>query len=298
MKVLRLSAVMAAVTVAIGGAAAIPAAAWAQPADVTLTQTETSSCAVADATLRWGIKESFRSYISGGIANGDWEVSDGATYETPEFGWSGGTGEWDPASATGFISYTGTVRFTGHDGVLDMTVANPTIHISNGTATLHADMRSNDTGGNVAIDEAQAELGAIDGEIAGGQQDGDEVALTDAPTVLTASGAPAFGDFYIEGDALDPLSFVAPVSCAATEPGAVDEPADADTGASAEATDAASDTDASAADTNLNPWLIGAIVAVVGALGVFAAVSLVRRRNERANTATAESDPGNPAAGL
>ena len=49
-----------------------------------------------DATLTWGFKESFRAYIDGDIANGEWTTSGGATYETPEFSWSDGTGPLRP----------------------------------------------------------------------------------------------------------------------------------------------------------------------------------------------------------
>src|SRR5690606_23738697 len=44
-----------------------------------------TGCTVTDAELVWGYKESFRSYISGSIAHGEWTVADGAAYETPNF---------------------------------------------------------------------------------------------------------------------------------------------------------------------------------------------------------------------
>src|SRR3546814_3461048 len=48
-----------------------------------------TACDVVGGELSWGFKESFRAYISGSIAAGEWTTSGGATYETPSFGWSG-----------------------------------------------------------------------------------------------------------------------------------------------------------------------------------------------------------------
>src|SRR5690606_8583207 len=80
------------------------------------------ACDVADAELRWGFKESFRAYIDGSIANGEWSTADGAEYATPEFIWRGGSGE-----IPGDVAFRGSVRFTGHGGILDTTIADPVV---------------------------------------------------------------------------------------------------------------------------------------------------------------------------
>lgn len=162
-------------------------------------------CQIEDASLQWGVKESFRSYISGSIANGDWETSDGAAYDTPNFSWSDGSGTYDPETGTGDVSFTGTVHFTGHDGVLDLTIANPTVEFEDGEASLLLDTASTDMEGEVAIDEAQqwvAEI-AVDQEIP--TEDG-TVELTELATTLTNSGAAAFAGFYEAGEELDPVN--------------------------------------------------------------------------------------------
>ena len=87
-------------------------------------------CVVTDATLTWGFKESFRAYIDGDIANGEWTTSGGATYETPEFTWSDGQGHYDPETGDGYVDFAGSVRFTGHDGLLDTTIADPSLNIT------------------------------------------------------------------------------------------------------------------------------------------------------------------------
>lgn len=166
----------------------------------------TGSCRIDNAELQWGLKESFRSYISGSIANGSWETADGATYETPQFIWSEGTGTYDPATGTGSVSFTGTVAFSGHDGVLDMTIANPTFEFEgDGNAALALDTKSNDMEGNLAVEEQQQWVAEVSLEEQPEVADG-PVELTDMPSVLTNSGAAAFAGFYEAGVDLDPLA--------------------------------------------------------------------------------------------
>ena len=167
---------------------------------------DAQACAVTDGTLSWGVKESFRSYISGTIANGSWDTSDGATYETPEFAWTGATGSFDPASGTGSVSFAGSVHFTGHDGVLDLTLGSPTIEFEGDTAALLLDARSADMEGEVAVDAQQERVGDVTLSEAP-QPDGDVLSASDLPTALTDPGASAFAGFYEAGEALDDLSF-------------------------------------------------------------------------------------------
>lgn len=195
---------------ALGGAALVgallvsPAAAGATP----YVAQGGGSCTVAGGTLHWGVKESFRSYISGSIANGSWETSDGAEYETPDFIWSNPTGEFDPGTGTGAVSFTGTVHFAGHDGVLDLTLANPTIEFEgDGSAALMLDAKSTDMEGETAIDEQQEWVGAVSAPDAISPAD-DRIELADLPVSLTNSGAGAFAGFYEADAELDPLNLV------------------------------------------------------------------------------------------
>src|SRR5699024_10598965 len=127
-------------------------------------------------------------------------------YETPYFIWSDGTGTYDPATGTGSVSFTGTVAFSGHDGVLDMTIANPTFEFEgDGNAALALDTKSNDMEGNLAIDERQQWVTEVSMDEQPAVADG-PVELTEMPSVLTNSGATAFAGFYEAGVDLDPLA--------------------------------------------------------------------------------------------
>ncbi len=258
----------------------IPAAASAAP-----LQTEdavSSTCTVTGGDLKWGVKESFRSYISGSIANGSWTTAGGASYETPLFGWSNPVGEIDAETGEGSVSFTGSINFTGHDGVLNLLLANPTLVLAgDGTAQLLLDTRSNNAQGELVIDEQQAYLGKIEGIEQADPARG-EFVFADAPAVLTADGADAFGGFYASGDALDPVALSLQLSPCA---GQVSAPAPAP-----ESEDASANT---AADqpSNSVPWVpivLGGLAVVV--IGVTVGMLIAGRRKGVGVGAPAVSD--------
>jgi hypothetical protein len=158
-------------------------------------------CDVIDATLSWGFKESFRAYIQSDIANGEWTTSRGVTYETPEFTWSNGQGRYDPETGYGTVQFLGTVEFTGHGGLLDTTIADPTVNITSEGAFLVLDVSGPSMEGEQidAQDVAFVELTGVDttGE--------DARATLASDSVLTDDGEAAFPD-YQAGTAFDPVT--------------------------------------------------------------------------------------------
>lgn len=167
-------------------------------------------CEVESATLDWGFKESFRAYIDGSIANGEWTVADGATYATPTFGFPAESGRLDPRDPNGSIGFAGSVRFTGHGGILDTTVANPVLVIRpDGTGVLLLDVSGPTMEGDqVSVTEASFLDVDLDGQ---DLTPADGVVTIDAaPTTLTADGAEAFPN-YEAGTAFDPLTVTADV---------------------------------------------------------------------------------------
>jgi len=158
-------------------------------------------CVVHGATLSWGFKESFRAYIDGDIANGEWTTSRGATYETPEFIWSNGQGDYDPETGYGTVQFLGTVRFTGHEGLLDTTIADPTLSITRDGAVLFLDVAGPSMEGEQieAQDVSFVDLPGV--EVRG---EGARVTL-EGDTVLTEDGEAAFPD-YQAGTAFDPVT--------------------------------------------------------------------------------------------
>lgn len=177
-------------------------------------------CQVTGGTLTWGVKESFRAYISSTIANGEWKADKGASYETPNFTFTKPTGKIDPATGQGKVSFEGTVNFTGHKGALDLALSNPTIEFEgDGKASLLVDTRSTDMEGKLAIDEKQVWAGDVTAP-ATFDVKSDALSIDAMPTKLSEAGAPAFAGFYQGGTELDPITIALEFNdCAATEGG-------------------------------------------------------------------------------
>lgn len=258
-----------------------PSAASAAPAQGSpvLAHDGPHPCVITGGELSWGVKESFRAYISGSIANGSWEASDGASYETPLFSWSNPSGEIDAETGQGSVTFTGTVHFSGHGGVLDLTLANPTLELlGDGTARLRLDAKSNNAQGELVVDEQQVVVGQIEGIPANGLS-GDGYAFADAPATLTAEGSTAFSDFYASGDALDPVSLTLQLDGCQGETGDSGE-ADAATDGETPNSGGGEVTSEPIAAEPAVPWLpivIGGVALVV--ILVAATLLIVGRRN-------------------
>ena len=161
---------------------------------------------VASADLGWGVRNSFRNYIRGGIANGSWDLN-GTTYSNNAFQWAKGTGSFKDGK--GSISFTGSVHFTGHHGILDTTISNPRLEINGKTAVLYATMVGNDMDGK---SQNYGEVALLNVDVSGLQVSGDKISISGAGTTITAEGAKAFAGFYEAGKDMAPLSFSASLS--------------------------------------------------------------------------------------
>ncbi|HEU5150708.1 MAG TPA: HtaA domain-containing protein [Iamia sp.] len=182
---------------------------------VTLTVTEAADGPqhVVGGALDWGVRQSFRSYITGPIAHGSVAVTDGAAIDedgTYSFPATGGTVEDDAVEA----AFGGVVHFTGHVGMgtppgvpaLDMRVSDIRVDVDGQDGTLVADVvsRGLSSGSLVTYDDvvfATLDLSTVSPTpVAGGLR------WANVPATLTEAGVPAFADFYPAGSALDPLT--------------------------------------------------------------------------------------------
>ncbi len=195
----------------------------AQPVCVPVTRTRevqeqgASDGTIKSANLGWGVRDSFRNYVRGGIANGSWELN-GTSYSSDAFNWSNGTGTFK--GGKGSISFSGSVRFTGHHGILDTTIANPRLEINGNSGTLYATMNSNDPSGKATN---YGEVALLKVDLSGLQSSADAVSVNGAATTLTAEGAKAFAGFYDAGKDMAPLSFSATINGAKTTTKTVSE---------------------------------------------------------------------------
>jgi hypothetical protein len=180
------------------------------PATSTGGETPGSSPA---GSLTWGVRESFRNYVQGPIARGNVALSGGAaanrdgTFQFPAA--TGGT----RTTAT----FMGSVRFTGHDGELDLTIANPRIEINGMTGTLFVDVLSPASSEGQAGEQRNVAFATLELSRARPVESVGGASWTNVPTALTEAGARAFGGNYRAGQAFDPVSFTVRTTAAREE---------------------------------------------------------------------------------
>ncbi|MFE1013088.1 HtaA domain-containing protein [Streptomyces sp. NPDC058794] len=158
---------------------------------------------IADGTLGWGVKQSFRSYVTGPVAKGKVTVSGGATQAAGNgaFTFKDATGTYDTDAGQFTAAFRGAVNFKGHetDGTygLDLTLSNIEATLDGGTGKLTADVNSLGTRTEGVV------LADLEAKSADLTARNDVITVDGVAATLTEAGAKAFGDFYTAGTALD-----------------------------------------------------------------------------------------------
>ncbi|MET8697296.1 HtaA domain-containing protein [Kitasatospora sp. NPDC004723] len=201
--------------------AAPSSAAPAAPADTPAPTTAPAAAATefGNGALDWGVRRTFRDYVTGAIAQGRWETTGGAADGGAFFRWTPAKGSYDPASGALSAAFTGSVRFTGLKSgdayALDLTLANPGITVADGKGVLRADV-SGRTPDGAAQQLTGVELATFDP--AGLTSEGGLLKAVELPLTLTEPGGKAFGGLYPAGTVMDPLSFAVALDPAAALP--------------------------------------------------------------------------------
>ncbi|OKJ76547.1 HtaA domain-containing protein [Streptomyces sp. CB02460] len=178
---------------------------------------------IVDGTLDWGVRASFRSYVTGPIAQGKVETASGAKATASGYRFPDATGTFDAAGQNLKAAFGGKVRFLGHqeDGAytLDLSLSHLKVQVSGSKGTLLADVSSKDRATkkvSTYTGLAVADLKLPAGKLAA--KDG-VVTLSGIPATLTSAGATkAFGGMYRAGEALDALTVAVSVDKDATLP--------------------------------------------------------------------------------
>ncbi|MFE7586337.1 HtaA domain-containing protein [Streptomyces gardneri] len=226
-----------------------------------------STGALRTAAVDWGVRRTFREYVTGAIAQGKWTLAGGAQDGGALFRFPAGKGTYDVRKQTLDAAFAGSVRFTGAH--LDLTLAGVTAKVTGGKGTLSADVTS---GGTTTKAVPLVTFTAGDFAPKNGL-----AAVTEAPATLTEGGAKAFGGMYRAGTAMDPVSLAVTVDATAKLPALPDlgseaTPSAAPAKGSAPAAPAAAPVPATSTGTYA---AIGAGVLLAAALAVLVAV---RRR--------------------
>lgn len=173
----------------------------------------------------WGIRESYRNYVTSPFAEGSITTSDGAgTTSGPgtgggPFTWPIAWATYDPATETGDVQLQGTVVTQAHPigdvFALDTTFSNPRLEIVDGEGTLFVDLTFRPYAG-VAPDPVPALQSALDVPFATVDLSGENltpkangnVAISEAPMVGITAAMELIGwdEFYGDTVELDPLT--------------------------------------------------------------------------------------------
>lgn len=150
-----------------------------------------------NATLEWGLKQSFRAYVEG--AGGSIEIGEGARpTDDGVFAFPAAPGDMGLAFSVdgkpeGTARFIGEVRFEAHGGMLKVFLADPAIEVGpNGGVVTVADSAARDRRVTLAMLD-------FDGARAG---EGGELVI---PTKLAMDGWQVLGDHYPPMTPLDPV---------------------------------------------------------------------------------------------
>ncbi|MFJ5884578.1 HtaA domain-containing protein [Kitasatospora cineracea] len=255
------------------------------PTPAPTTEAPTPSAAPTTATaldrgaFDWGVRRTFRDYVTGSVAQGGWQLGDGAADGGAFFRWTPARGSWDPATGTLDAAFTGTVRFTGlreGDALgLDLTLAGPHLTATGAEGRLTVDVSGRTPDGATHAATA-TEIATFDASAL--KTENGLLTATDLPLTLTAAGADAFGHLYPAGTAMDPLTVNLPLTPAATVPPLPDLGADPTPAPTPSATPLTGTPAAAAATSSSGTAALPAVLAVALAAAAGGAAYAVRRR--------------------
>ncbi|MFG2980207.1 HtaA domain-containing protein [Streptomyces sp. NPDC048258] len=152
--------------------------------------------AFAEAAVDWGVRRTFREYVTGSVGQGGWTLAEGAQDGGALFRFPQGKGTYDGAKGTLDAAFAGTVHFTGAH--LDLRLGKVGVKVENGKGVLSADVT---TGGQTKSAVALVEFDAASLKTEGGL-----ATLAEAPATLTEGGSQAFNSMYKPGTEMDPVS--------------------------------------------------------------------------------------------
>ncbi|MFH0520316.1 HtaA domain-containing protein [Streptomyces sp. M41] len=237
---------------------------------------------LTDGAVDWGVRRTFREYVTGAIAEGEWTLSSAAQDGGALFRFPGGKGTFADGELE--ADFDGAVRFTGGHG-LDLRLDGVRATVEDGRGTLYADVASPGfTREKVPLVTFTAKgLKPKDGL----------VRVTEAPAKLTADGRKAFGGMYPAGTRMDPVSLAVALTKDAALPALPDLGSTPTPSATPEKPSPQADPEpvASTSDDAGVPALPLVLVAVALLLAAtFWAVVLRRRRGARATADAPRED--------
>ncbi|MFK0045435.1 HtaA domain-containing protein [Streptomyces sp. NPDC090741] len=167
----------------------------------------------AEAAVDWGVRRTFREYVTGSVGQGKWTLAEGAQDGGALFRFPQGKGAYDGRKGTLDATFAGTVHFSGAH--LDLKLGKLSVKVENGKGVLSADVTTgSETKSAVALVEFDARALKTEGAL---------VTLTEAPATLTEGGSQAFNSMaipslYAAGTEMDPVSLAVALDATAKLP--------------------------------------------------------------------------------
>ncbi|MER6781786.1 MULTISPECIES: HtaA domain-containing protein [unclassified Streptomyces] len=230
--------------------------------------------AFADAAVDWGVRRTFREYVTGSIGQGKWTLGEGAQDGGALFRFPQGKGAYDGQKGILDAAFAGTVHFTGAH--LDLKLGKVTVKVDNGKGVLSADVTTGT--------ETKSAVALVEFDARGLKTEGALATLTEAPATLTEGGAQAFDSMYRAGTEMDPVSLSVALDATAELPALPDLGSTAPP--AAPAASGPSPAPVAKAEESSNAGLYAALGAAVLVLAA-GVVFLVLRRNRAAEATEA-----------
>ncbi|MFF4451498.1 HtaA domain-containing protein [Streptomyces goshikiensis] len=259
----------------------------AQPSAGGTPQSTRAPGAFVDAAVDWGVRRTFREYVTGSIGQGKWTLADGAQDGGALFRFGRGKGSYDGGKGTLDAAFAGSVHFTGAH--LDLKLGALTAKVQDGKGVLTADVTT--------AGETKSAVPLVEFDAKGLKNEGGLATLTEAPATLTEGGSQAFNSMYKAGTEMDPVSLAVALDDGARLPalpdlGSTAPPAPGSSASPSAAAPKPAQKAADGSDTGTYVALGAAVLVLAG--GVAFLVARNRRTAPPASSA-ASSSPSSPA---
>lgn len=229
----------------------------------------------ADAALDWGVRRTFREYVSGPIAEGEWKLAGGAKDGGALYRFPGSKGSYDAKKEELKVDFDGSVHFTGKE--IDLKLSKVSVVVRDGKGTVSTD-------GTPLVTFA-APL----------KPKKDLILVEEAPAKLTEKGSKLFGSMYQKGTAMDPVTLAVALDKSAELPALPDLGSEASKSDTAAADDAKATKDKDAEETATENTSSGSappvlVLSMAAALLLAATTAFWFVRRRRTTTSPANSE--------
>ncbi|MES6923561.1 HtaA domain-containing protein [Cutibacterium acnes] len=150
---------------------------------------------VGKGSMNWGGgSTSFVNALKGPM-QGKWTMSGGASADGTRFNFPFSGGNYDRATKTGNLNFSGGVHFTGVHGLLDLSLSDPSLSLKNGKGVMKLTLNA----GGMAPFKGRVDFANVSVVPSGS-------GFTATSVVLTGNGVQVWNGFYKKGHSMDNFS--------------------------------------------------------------------------------------------